>query len=84
MSTRVVTAHISKDLAKRLDGAADRLDRPKGWVVKEALTAYLDLEEERHRLTLEALAEVDSGQTVSHEEIEAWAKGLGKSRSRRR
>jgi predicted transcriptional regulator len=84
MSPRVVTAHLPKDLAKRLDGIADRLDRPKGWIVKETLAAYLDLEEERYRLTLEALAEVDAGRTVSHADVEGWAKGLGKSRARRR
>ena len=43
------------------------------------------LEEKRHRLTLEALAEVDAGRTLDHIDIETWAKALGKQkRSRRR
>jgi predicted transcriptional regulator len=33
-------------------------------------------EEERHRLTLEALASVDAGEVVSHEEVSAWVDGL--------
>jgi len=85
MDTRVVTAHLPTDLAEKLDGLAERLDRPKGWVVKEAIASYVALEEKRHRLTLEALADVDAGRMVDHAEIEAWAKGVGKpKRSRRR
>lgn len=78
MNTRVVTAHVPNDLAKRLDGLAARLDRPRGWVVKEAIAAYVALEQARHEQTLEALAEVDNGETVDHADIEAWAAGLGK------
>jgi predicted transcriptional regulator len=76
MDTRVVTAHLPADLAEKLDGLCERLDRPKGWIVKEAIASYISLEEKRHRLTLEALKDVDAGRTVEHAEVEAWAKGL--------
>ncbi len=85
MDTRVVTAHLPTDLAEKLDDLAERLDRPKGWVVKEAVASFVALEEKRHRLTLEALADVDRKRTLDHADVEAWAAGLGKSkRSRRR
>ncbi len=84
MSTRVVTAHVPNDLAKQLDGLAARLDRPRGWVVKEAIAAYVALEQERREQTLEALAEVDRGEIVDHADIEAWAAGLDKPKKRRR
>ena len=84
MDTRVVTSHLPADLAKKLDGLAERLDRPKGWIVKEAIASYVALEEERHRLTLDALADVDAKRTVDHAEIEAWANGLGKPKRARR
>jgi len=85
MDTRVVTAHLPADLAEKLDGLSQRLDRPRGWIVKEAIASYISLEEKRHRLTLEALADVDAGRTVEHSEVEAWAKGLpgAKRRARR-
>ncbi len=79
MTNRVVTAHIPEALAKRLDGLAGRLDRPRGWVVKEAIEDYLALDEERHRQTLAALAEVDAGTTVDHADVKAWAAGLATS-----
>lgn len=85
MTTRVVTAHVPKELARKLDGLAERLDRPRGWLVKEALTHYIGLEDERFRQTQEALAEVDAGKTVEHSEVEAWAAqfGIGKRKKRR-
>ncbi|MFZ4541972.1 MAG: CopG family ribbon-helix-helix protein [Rickettsiales bacterium] len=76
MDTRVVTAHVSLELAKQVDAIAARLERPKGWIVKEALASYVALDEKRHRLTLEALAAVDAGQVVPHAEIKAWADSL--------
>jgi predicted transcriptional regulator len=85
MDTRVVTAHLPTELAEKLDDLAERLDRPKGWVVKEAVASFVALEEKRHRLTLEALADVDRKRTLDHSEVETWAEGLGKpKRSRRR
>jgi len=84
MDTRVVTAHLPSDLAEKLDGLADRLDRPKGWIVKEAVASFVALEEKRHRFTLEALADVDAKRTIDHIEVEAWAAGLGKRKGRRR
>ena len=82
MDTRVVTAHLPADLAEKLDGLSQRLDRPKGWIVKEAIASYLSLEEKRHRLTIEALADVDAGRTVEHAEVEAWAKNLPNAKRR--
>lgn len=85
MDTRVVTAHLPTRLAEKLDGLAERLDRPRGWVVKEAIASYIALEDKRHRLTLEALADVDAKRTVDHSEIEAWSAELARpKRSRRR
>lgn len=72
MDTRVVTAHLPSELAEKLDSLAERLDRPKGWIVKEAIASYLALEEKRHRLTLEALADVDAGRTLDHADVERW------------
>jgi predicted transcriptional regulator len=76
MDTRVVTAHLPTDLAEKLDDLAERLDRPRGWIVKEAIASYVALEEKRHRLTLEALADVDAGRMLEHAEVERWVEGL--------
>lgn len=56
---------------------AARLERSRGWVMKQALAAWVDLEEERHLMTLEALEDVDAGRVIEHQAIQAWADSLG-------
>ncbi|MEY4588008.1 MAG: hypothetical protein RL497_84 [Pseudomonadota bacterium] len=75
--TKVLTAHIPRTLADKVDQLAERIDRSRGWVVKQALTAWIDLEEERDRLTREALADVDAGHVIDHSAVQAWAESLG-------
>lgn len=77
VKTRSVTAHVPVDLAERVDELAERLDRSRNWIVKQALSAWLDQEEERSRLTREALADVDAGRVVDHQAVQAWAESLG-------
>jgi predicted transcriptional regulator len=84
MPERVVTAHIPEALAREVDKLAGRLDRPRGWIVKDALARYVELEQRRHQLTLEALADVDAGRVVDHSEIEDWAATVTGSRRRKR
>jgi len=75
--TKVVTAHLPAGLADKLDALAARSERSRGWIMKQALAAWVDQEEERHKLTLEALADVDAGRLIDHESIVAWAESLG-------
>lgn len=77
MNTKVLTAHIPLRLAEKVDQLAARLERSRGWIVKQALTAWVEQEEERHRLTLEALADVAGGRVIDHQAVQAWAASLG-------
>ena len=74
--TKVLTAHVPLALAEKVDAMAARLERSRGWVMKQALAAWVDLEEERHRMTLEALADVEAGRVIDHRAIQAWANSL--------
>lgn len=74
--TRSVTAHVPVELAERVDEIAERLERSKNWIVKQALCAWLDQQEERSRLTREALADVDAGRVIDHQAVQAWADSL--------
>ncbi len=75
-ATRVVTAHVPEGLADKVDALATRIERSRGWIVKQALAAWIDQEEERHNLTLDALADVDAGRVIDHQAIQAWADSL--------
>ncbi|MDA8152670.1 MAG: ribbon-helix-helix protein, CopG family [Acidithiobacillus sp.] len=50
-----------------------RLERSRSWIMKQALSAWIDQEEERSRLTREALADVDAGRVIDHQAVQAWA-----------
>ena len=76
METKVVTAHVPLPLADKVDNLAHRLERSKAWIIKQALAAWVDQEEERYRLTLEALVDVDTGDVIDHQSVQAWAESL--------
>src|SRR3546814_937975 len=75
--TKVLTAHVPLGLAEKVEAMASRLERSRGWVMKQALAAWVDQEEERHKMTLEALEDVDAGRVIDHQAITAWADSLG-------
>jgi predicted transcriptional regulator len=60
-----------------VDALASRLERSRGWIIKQALADWVDQEEERDRLTREALADVDAGRVIDQESVRAWAQSLG-------
>jgi predicted transcriptional regulator len=76
--TRVITAHVPIALAKKIDKLAKQMERPRGWIVKQALAQWAEDEEWKHVGTLHALAQVDRGEVISHEEMLAWVKSLTK------
>ncbi len=74
--TKVLTAHVPLPLAEKLDQIAARLERSRGWIMKQALSAWIEQEEEHSRLTREALADVDAGSVTNHQDVQAWANSL--------
>ena len=76
MATKVLTAHVPLQLADKVDQMASRLERSRGWIVKQALSAWLAQEEERDRLTQEAMADVEAGLVIDHQAVWAWAESL--------
>ena len=76
IDTKVLTAHVPLALAEKVDLLAARLERSRGWVLKQALAAWVDQEEERSRLTREAMADVDAGRVIDHQAVQAWAESL--------
>lgn len=60
MDTKVLTAHVPLPLARKI----------------EDLAVWVGEEEERHRLTLEGMADVTAGRVVDQADVEAWATSL--------
>ena len=82
--TKALAAHVPIALAEKIEAMASRLERSRGWVMKHALAAWanqrVDQEEERHRMTLKALADVDAGRVIDCQSVQAWADSLSADR----
>jgi predicted transcriptional regulator len=76
VAMRILTTRLPVPLAKKVDAISRRLDRSKGWILQQALLDWIDREEERTRLTLEGLADVDAGRVIDHAAVRAWADSL--------
>jgi predicted transcriptional regulator len=76
-TTKVLTAHVPLLMADKVDQMAARLERSRGWIMKQALSAWIAQEEDRDRLTQEALADVDAGRVIDHQAVQAWVDSLG-------
>jgi len=73
----VLTAHLPVSMLDEIDQVAAQLERSRTWIVKQALAAWLAQEEERDRLTREALSDVEAGRTIDHQSVQEWAMSLG-------
>jgi predicted transcriptional regulator len=76
MTTKVLTAHIPLPLAEKVYQFATRLERSRTWIIKQALSIWIEHEEERQRLTIEAMADVDAGRVIAHQAVQEWAESL--------
>ena len=77
MITKVLTAHVPIPLVDKVDQIAARMERSRGWIVKQALSAGVEQEGMRHRMTLEAMIDVKVEQVIDHRLVQAWADSLG-------
>lgn len=67
---------LDAEIRARLQRLAERRRRSAHWLMREAITLYLDREEQREQLRQEALAAwaeyQTTGQHVTAEEMDAW------------
>jgi predicted transcriptional regulator len=59
-----------------MDEIADRIDRSKSWIIRQAVTEWLAEEQRRYELTLEGLKDIDEGRVISHEDVKQWAEQI--------
>jgi predicted transcriptional regulator len=73
---KVLTAHLPVSMPDKIDLFAKRLERSRGWIMKQALLAWIDQQKEHSRLTREALMDVGSGSVIDHKSAQTWAESL--------
>jgi RHH-type rel operon transcriptional repressor/antitoxin RelB len=76
--TETLSIRIDAATKKRLDSLSKRSKRSKSFLAAEAIAAYVESEEWQLGELQAGMAELDSGQTVSHEKVSKWLKSWGK------
>jgi predicted transcriptional regulator len=69
--TRVTSVHLDDKLSEKLDLLATLMDRPKAWLIQQAIKSYLDEQACQLEAITEALEDYRSCKAVlvSHEDI---------------
>lgn len=76
METKMLKAHIPLPLAERLQDVADQLGIEPSAIVSDAITAWLEREEERRLLDLRALAGANAMFVIETHRVRDWADSL--------
>lgn len=76
--TTTLSVRIDSETKKRLDALAKRSKRSKSFLAGEAIVAYVESEEWQLGELHAGVAELESGQEVSHEKVSKWLKSWGK------
>ncbi len=73
---RTITAHIPEALAAQIDSFAEKMERPRGWIVKEALADWVEAQKAELQLIHEGVLDFEAGQVVAHEDVLSWIDSL--------
>ena len=77
--TETLSIRIDSETKKRLDALSKRSKRSKSFLAAEAIATYVESEEWQLGELHAGIAELDSGQEVSHEKVSKWLKSWGKA-----
>lgn len=75
---------VPEDTAERLDALASATERPRSWLLEQALESYLETQAWQVEHIRQGLADLDAGRIVSHEEVVAQLAEWGKPKRRAR
>ena len=73
----VLSVRVSKATKKRLAQIAETMQRSQSYVAAEAIEEYLAIQEWQIAGVKQALASLERGEGVSHEDVKRWTDSLG-------
>ena len=76
--TETLSIRIDSETKTRLDELSKRSKRSKSFLAAEAIAAYVESETWQIGEIQTGIAELDSGETISHERVSKWLKSWGK------
>jgi RHH-type transcriptional regulator, rel operon repressor / antitoxin RelB len=72
MPSTTFTVRVEPDVKKRLERLAKSTGRTRSFLAAEALNEYLDANEWQVASVKRAIASLDRGEGVSHQEVKEW------------
>ncbi len=78
----VLSVRIGKPIKKRLARLARAMRRSQSFLAAEAIEEFVDVQEWQLAGIEKALASLDRGEGVPHEDVKAWAASLGTEKER--
>ncbi|MDY0039867.1 MAG: CopG family ribbon-helix-helix protein [Desulforhabdus sp.] len=76
MSNTTITIRTDPELAGKLAAIASAMDRSRNWVIQEALRQYVDTQMWQIKGIKAAIASLDEGEGIPHEQVMAEAQAL--------
>ena len=64
-------------MAEKLAQLATATDRPRSWLLEQALDEYLSMQAWQIAHIEEGIADADAGRTVPHDQVRTWLKSWG-------
>lgn len=82
--TTTVTARLPRELEAELKKIAKRYRRSRSFLIAEAVGDLVEAERARHAALEEGREAIRRGAYAEHDDVDAWARSLGKARRRPR
>ncbi len=82
MPAKVTSIRVEERKLKRLDRLARSLDRPRSWVLGQAIDRFIEHEEWFAREVERGVAQADRGELIPHDDVIAELKGRQRKRRR--
>ena len=73
----VTTARFDPEIREQLDKMAEQMDRPRAWIIKEAVAQYLEREAWYLAEVQKGIDDMEAGRVINHDEVAARLKAKG-------
>jgi predicted transcriptional regulator len=77
MKTQQLSIQLETDLNDQVTAIADALDRPKSWVIEQAVKDFVAVQQWQLAAIDEGIKAADAGRLVPHDDVVAWVRSWG-------
>jgi len=82
MSSSTFTVRVDAAVKKRLEKLARSTGRSRSFLAAEAIGEFVDVNEWQIGGIRQAMAALDRGEGVAHDEVEQWVRSWGRAKER--